>query len=70
MEFIINSILFYITGSDPLLGDLLCIFGTCLYAISNVSQEYLVKNHSIPEWLGFIGIVGSIVSGIQLLVIN
>ena len=68
MEININSILFYIAGSDPLLGDLLCIFAACLYAISNVSQEYLVKNHSISEWLGFIGIVGSVVSGIQLLV--
>lgn len=53
-------------GSNLVLGDLLCIGGTVLYAISNVAQEFLVKNHSITEWLGFIGMVGSFVSGIQL----
>ena len=55
-------------GSDPLLGDLLCVAGTFLYGISNVAEEYLVRNHSISEWLAFIGIVGCVISGIQLLV--
>lgn len=53
-------------GSSPLLGDLLCVAGAVLYAINNVAQEYLVKNHSIVEYLGLVGVVGSFISGIQL----
>lgn len=53
-------------GSNPLLGDLLCLAGALLYAISNVAQEFLVKNHTIVEYLGFLGVSGSFVSGIQL----
>lgn len=48
------------------LGDLLCLGGSVLYAISNVAQEFLVKNHSVTEYLGLIGVSGSIVSAIQL----
>lgn len=54
------------TGSNPLLGDLLCLGGSLLYAVSNVAQEFLVKNHGIREYLGFIGVTGSIASAIQL----
>lgn len=54
------------SGSNPLLGDLLCLGSTALYAISNVAQEFLVKNHSITEFLGLLGVSGSVVSGIQL----
>lgn len=53
-------------GPNPLLGDLLCLAGSLLYAISNVAQEFLVKNHSVVEYLGLIGITGSIASAIQL----
>ena len=47
-------------------GDVVCLIGVTLYGISNVAQEYLVKNHSRIEWLALIGIVGSVVSGIQV----
>uniref|UniRef100_A0AC34GJJ2 Uncharacterized protein n=1 Tax=Panagrolaimus sp. ES5 TaxID=591445 RepID=A0AC34GJJ2_9BILA len=53
-------------GSNPLLGDLLCVASTFLYAISNISEEFLVKEHDRIEYLGFIGIFGSIISGLQL----
>ena len=53
-------------GSNPLLGDLLCLAGALLYAVSNVAQEFLVKNHGVVEYLGLIGVTGSIASGIQL----
>ena len=53
-------------GSAKLLGDMLCLVGAILYAAGNVCQEYLVKSHSIVEYLGLIGIVGSFVSGAQL----
>jgi len=52
-------------GPNPLLGDLMCIVSTFLYGISNVSQEFLVKEHDRFEYLGFIGIFGSLVSGLQ-----
>jgi solute carrier family 35 protein F1/2 len=67
---VIMSMICIFTGSNPFLGDLLCICGTLFYAISNVAQEYLVKNHSVLEWLGFIGFVGAFVSGIQLCIID
>ena len=52
-------------GSNPLLGDLLCVASTFLYAISNISEEFLVKEHDRIEYLGFIGIFGSLISGLQ-----
>ena len=53
-------------GSSKFLGDMLCLVGAALYAAVNVSQEFLVKSHSIVEYLGLIGVVGSFVSGAQL----
>jgi solute carrier family 35 protein F1/2 len=53
-------------GSAMWLGDMLCLVGAVLYAAGNVTQEYLVKSHTILEYLGFIGVVGSFVSGAQL----
>lgn len=57
-------------AKNPLLGDLLCIVSTILYAISNVGQEAMVKRNSQLEWLGMIGIGGTIVSAIQLSVLE
>ena len=53
-------------GSSPLLGDLFCLIGSFLYAVSNVAQEFLVKNHTVTEYLGLLGMFGSIVSAAQL----
>ena len=50
---------------DVTLGDMLCLCGTVLYAISNVSQEVLVKKHRI-EYLGMLGFWGSLISGVQV----
>ncbi|XP_048015945.1 solute carrier family 35 member F2 [Megalobrama amblycephala] len=52
--------------SDILLGDGLVLVSATLYAISNVCQEYTVKNLSRVEFLGMIGLFGSIISAIQL----
>jgi len=54
------------TASDILLGDGLVLVSATLYAISNVCQEYTVKNLSRVEFLGMVGLFGSIISGIQL----
>lgn len=61
-----SQLVCFSSGTNPLLGDLLCLGGSALYAISNVSQEFLVKNHSITEFLGLIGVSGCVVSAIQL----
>ncbi|TKR93894.1 hypothetical protein L596_008266 [Steinernema carpocapsae] len=58
-------------GSDRFLGDMLCIGGSLLYAIANVAEEYLIKqNNSRVEYLGMVGLFGSIISGIQLAIIE
>ncbi|XP_059389038.1 solute carrier family 35 member F2-like [Carassius carassius] len=54
------------SSSDILLGDGLVLVSATLYAISNVCQEYTVKNLSRVEFLGMVGLFGSIISAIQL----
>ncbi|KAL6471147.1 hypothetical protein MHYP_G00197970 [Metynnis hypsauchen] len=52
--------------SNILLGDGLVILSATLYAVSNVCQEYTVKNQSRVEFLGMLGLFGTLISGIQL----
>ncbi|XP_051521305.1 solute carrier family 35 member F2 isoform X2 [Myxocyprinus asiaticus] len=52
--------------SDILLGDGLVLVSATLYAVSNVCQEYTVKNLSRVEFLGMVGLFGTIISAIQL----
>uniref|UniRef100_A0A0N5BWE0 EamA domain-containing protein n=1 Tax=Strongyloides papillosus TaxID=174720 RepID=A0A0N5BWE0_STREA len=52
--------------SNKFLGDCLCIASSALYALSNTGEEKLVKNYSRNEYLGIVGIIGFIISGIQL----
>ncbi|KAI4904634.1 hypothetical protein NFI96_019164 [Prochilodus magdalenae] len=52
--------------SNILLGDGLVILSATLYAVSNVCQEYTVKNRSGVEFLGMLGLFGTLISGIQL----
>lgn len=47
---------------DPLYGDLLCLAAAIVYGLSNVSQEFFVKNFSPYEFLGFVGLFGSFIS--------
>lgn len=53
-------------GSDVLIGDILVLLGASLYAVSNVCEEYIVKKLSRQEFLGMVGLFGTIISGIQL----
>ncbi|CAB1352310.1 unnamed protein product [Coregonus sp. 'balchen'] len=53
-------------ASDVLLGDGLVLVSAALYAVSNVCQEYTVKNLSRGEFLGMMGLFGTLISGIQL----
>uniref|UniRef100_A0A3Q0S1M3 Solute carrier family 35 member F2 n=1 Tax=Amphilophus citrinellus TaxID=61819 RepID=A0A3Q0S1M3_AMPCI len=49
-----------------LLGDGLVLLSAVLYAISNMCQEHTVKNLSRIEFLGMMGLFGTLISGIQL----
>jgi len=55
-------------GEDTLKGDLLCLAGAFLYAISNVGQEGMVKKFDRVEYLGMLGFFGTIISILQLYV--
>ncbi|NWZ63139.1 S35F2 protein, partial [Acrocephalus arundinaceus] len=57
-------------GSDVVIGDVLVLLGSSLYAISNVSEEYIVKNLSRVEFLGMVGLFGTIISGLQLAIME
>ncbi|KAJ1349111.1 hypothetical protein KIN20_004562 [Parelaphostrongylus tenuis] len=59
-----------IGGNNRLVGDMLCLGGSLLYSIANVSEEFLVKQHSRVEYLGMVGLFGSLISGIQLAILE
>lgn len=67
LSFPLSSLFFIIClGDQKLFGDLLVLGGATLYGISNVCEEFIVKNLSRVEFLGMIGLFGSFFSGIQL----
>ena len=49
-----------------LLGAGLVLVSAVLYAVSNVCQEYSVKNLGRVEFLGMMGLFGTAISGVQL----
>ncbi|XP_074467440.1 solute carrier family 35 member F2-like [Sebastes fasciatus] len=55
---------------DVVLGDGLVLLSAVLYAVSNVCQEYTVKNLSRVEFLGMMGLFGTVISGLQLVVLE
>ncbi|XP_053166957.1 solute carrier family 35 member F2 isoform X2 [Hemicordylus capensis] len=57
-------------GSDVVIGDVLVLLGASLYAITNVSEEYIVKNLSRMEFLGMVGLFGTIISALQLAIVE
>ncbi|KYO44931.1 solute carrier family 35, member F2 isoform B [Alligator mississippiensis] len=57
-------------GSNVVIGDVLVLLGASLYAISNVSEEYIVKNLSRVEFLGMVGLFGTIISALQLAIVE
>ncbi|XP_059397916.1 solute carrier family 35 member F2-like [Carassius carassius] len=54
------------SSSHVLLGDGLVLVSAALYAVSNVCQEYTVKNLSRVEFLGMMGLFGTLISGVQM----
>ncbi|NXC96992.1 S35F2 protein, partial [Certhia familiaris] len=57
-------------GSDVVIGDVLVLLAASLYAISNVGEEYIVKTLSRVEFLGMVGLFGTIISGLQLTILE
>ncbi|XVE84568.1 hypothetical protein DITRI_Ditri17bG0023500 [Diplodiscus trichospermus] len=57
-------------GSNPRKGDSLVIAGATLYAVSNVSEEFLVKNADRVELMSFLGLFGAIISAIQISIVE
>ncbi|CAH8269144.1 unnamed protein product [Arabidopsis lyrata] len=53
-------------GSNPVKGDFLVIAGASLYAVSNVTEEYLVKSADMIELMSFLGLFGAIIAAIQI----
>ncbi|XP_054884613.1 solute carrier family 35 member F2-like [Poeciliopsis prolifica] len=56
--------------SNILLGDGLVLLSAALYAVSNVAQEYTVKNLSRVEFLGMIGLFGTVISTVQMVILE
>lgn len=54
-------------SKSALFGDFLCIVASLLYATSNVGQEYIVKEDGRLEYLGALGIFGTILATVQTL---
>ncbi|KAF9987558.1 hypothetical protein BGZ65_003111 [Modicella reniformis] len=57
-------------GSDNLKGDLFCLAGATFYALSNVGQEYLVRQRPMYEVVGQLGFWATIINGIQLAILE
>ncbi|EDV24553.1 uncharacterized protein TRIADDRAFT_14952, partial [Trichoplax adhaerens] len=57
-------------GQNPILGDMYALIGATLYAVTNVAEEYSVKFYTRLEFLGMIGFFGSLISGIQLIILE
>ncbi|XP_020081102.1 solute carrier family 35 member F1-like isoform X1 [Ananas comosus] len=53
-------------GSNPVKGDMLVLAGATLYAVSNVSEEFLVKNGDRVEVMGMLGLFGAVVGACQI----
>ncbi|XAR71127.1 hypothetical protein NMG60_11028247 [Bertholletia excelsa] len=57
-------------GSNPFKGDMLVIAGATLYAISNVSEEFLVKSADQVELMAMLGTFGAIISACQISILE
>ncbi|CAF0922977.1 unnamed protein product [Brachionus calyciflorus] len=51
-------------------GDFLCLLSSALYAVSNVGSEWLIKARTKREYLAMIGFFGTLISIVQMLVLE
>lgn len=72
--FLILSSYFNIISSfseqTQLVGDMLCLGGTILFAVITVLQELIVKKIDCLEYLGMLGLFGSLICGIQMFLLE
>jgi len=52
------------------LGDVLVLLGAAFYAVSNVGQEYVVKQFDVIEFLGMVGVFGALITVVQMAVLE
>ncbi|MCO5551665.1 hypothetical protein L7F22_005169 [Adiantum nelumboides] len=57
-------------GSNAILGDALVIIGATLYALTNVSEEFLIKKVDFVELMTFLGLFGTLISGCQVAILE
>ncbi|KAJ0021935.1 hypothetical protein NQD34_009425, partial [Periophthalmus magnuspinnatus] len=67
---IILSFVYVPLAANILLGDGLVLLSASFYAVSNVCQEYTVKNLTREEFLGMVGLFGTIISTIQMVILE
>ncbi|XP_023648377.1 solute carrier family 35 member F2 isoform X1 [Paramormyrops kingsleyae] len=53
------------SSSDILLGDGLVLVSAVMYAVTNLGQEYSVRQGSLLDFPGMMGLLGTLISGIQ-----
>lgn len=49
-----------------MMGDMLCLAGAILATVVSVLQELSVKTTDVVEFLGLLGLFGSVISGVQM----
>lgn len=54
-----------VSGKNQLVGDMLCLGGSLLFAVVTVLQEMMLKTHSCSDYLALLGLIGSVVSCTQ-----
>ncbi|KAJ0183427.1 hypothetical protein K1T71_001403 [Dendrolimus kikuchii] len=52
-------------GKNQLVGDMLCLGGSLLFAVVTVLQEMMLKFHCCSDYLAILGFIGSIVACTQ-----
>ncbi|KAM3958454.1 solute carrier family 35 member F1 [Aphomia sociella] len=52
-------------GKNQLVGDMLCLAGSLLFAMVTVLQEMMLKTHLCSDYLALLGLIGSVVSCTQ-----
>ncbi|XP_041980292.1 solute carrier family 35 member F1-like [Aricia agestis] len=52
-------------GRNQLVGDMLCLGGSLIYAVVTVLQEIVVKAHSSADYLACLGFIGSVIACTQ-----
>eukprot|EP01026_Neomeris_dumetosa_P041691 TRINITY_DN345_c1_g1_i11.p1 TRINITY_DN345_c1_g1~~TRINITY_DN345_c1_g1_i11.p1 ORF type:complete len:423 (+),score=17.74 TRINITY_DN345_c1_g1_i11:159-1271(+) len=53
-------------GPNPILGDMLVLIGATVYGICNVTQERLLRESTVQDFLLLVGMFGLVWSGIQV----